>query len=152
MSDLRVAGLAYAYANHGRWVCDCPRPWCTNAMQVWPGDETFECAGPDSCGWTCPIVWPPDPAAIEVLLSARPAASTRNWTVGEALINLLRENAEHDCLPEEWAAPGLATGGRTPVLATENEFVIGGGILPAVMERRQAHEIDAHMRKQQIEQ
>jgi hypothetical protein len=148
VSDLpAIPGLAYAYANHGRWVADCPRPYCSNAMQIWPGDETFRCEGEGSCGWTAPIVWPPDPAAIEVILQARPSAGTRNWYVGETLLDLLQQNAEHDCVPQEWLAPALATGGTTPIMSTEGEVVTAGGILPTVIARRRADEIDHEIRK-----
>lgn len=137
MSDVAIPGLGYAYANFGRWVVDCPRPWCTNAMQVWRGQAMFECRGPDSCGWTAPIVWPPDPDAIEAILAVRPANAVRNWRAGETLANLVEENAAHGFLPIEWSEGG------GPILETVDEVVVGGTILPAVLECRRQHAIDA---------
>lgn len=140
MSDVAIPGMAYSYANYGRWVVDCPRPWCTNAMQVGRGQAVFECLGPDSCGWTAPIVWPPDPDAIETILAVRPANQVRNWAVGETLAHLIEENAEHGFLPSEWVE--LAGGDVVKILETANEVVVGGTILPAVLARRAQYAID----------
>jgi hypothetical protein len=136
MSDVAIPGLGYAYANHGRWVVDCPRRWCTNAMQVWRGQSMFECLGRDSCGWTAPIVWPPDPDAIEAILAVRPANPVRNWRVGETLAHLIEENAAHGFLPLEWVGDG-------PILEAVDEVAVGGTIMPAVLERRTQHALDA---------
>lgn len=138
-----IPGLAYAYANHGRWVVDCPRPWCTNAMQARRGQMQFECLGPDSCGWTSPLIWPPDPDAIEVILRARPANHVRNWRIGETLAELLEENAAHDCLPAEWTESALAApGGAAAILLAVDEVVVDGTILPAIEARRAQHAIE----------
>lgn len=95
-----LTGVAYAYANHGRWVADCPRPYCTSAMALLREQETFVCEGAvDSCGITSPIQWPNDPAAVELILMQRPAFATRNWVLGETLEDLIRENAEHGIAP-----------------------------------------------------
>lgn len=136
-----VPGLAYAYANYGRWVIDCPRPWCTNAMQVRRGQMQFECLGPDSCGWTSPIIWPPDPDAIEVILAARPANPVRNWLVGETLAQLIEENAAHGFLPKEWTAP-IEAGSAAAIMIALDEVVVDGTILPAIEERRWSHMIE----------
>jgi hypothetical protein len=138
MSDVAIPGLAYAYANYGRWVSDCPRPWCTNAMQVERGQAMFECLGPDSCGRTAPIVWPPDPAAIEAILAVRPANAVRNWLVGETLTQLIEENAAHGFIPLEWVPAG---GGA--ILQAVDEVVVGGTIMPAVEVRRALHAIES---------
>jgi hypothetical protein len=140
-TDLAVPGVAYAYANYGRWVTDCPRQWCTNALQVRRGQTHFECDGPDSCGWTAPLVWPPDPDAIEAILAARPANSVRNWALGEPLAKLIEENAAHDCLPAVWTDPGLERAGAIPILSAVDEVAVGGIILPAVEARKTLHAI-----------
>ena len=31
-----------AYVNHGRWVADCPRPYCGNALKLTPNQAVFE--------------------------------------------------------------------------------------------------------------
>lgn len=140
MSDVAIPGLGYAYANFGRWVVDCPRPWCTNAMQVARGQAMFECLGPDSCGWTAPIVWPPDPDAIEAILAVRPANAVRNWLVGETLVQLIEENAAHGFIPVEW----VLADGDTAILQAVNEVAVGGTIMPAVEARRALHAIESH--------
>jgi hypothetical protein len=142
MSDIAIPGMAYAYANYGRWVVDCPRPWCTNAMQVRRGQTQFACLGPDSCEWTAPIVWPPDPDAIEAILAVRPANSVRNWTVGETLAHLLEENAVHGFLPAEWTKP-LEGNSAAKILETVNEVAVGGTMMPAIEERRWSHMIES---------
>lgn len=130
MTDLAIPGMGYAYANYGRWVVDCPYPFCDNAMQVdcWQG--RFECLGPDSCGYTCPVAWPNDPEAIETLLAMRPARKTRNWLPGESLEDLLKENAVHNVLPPDW----LDESGC--ILETRNERVVAGRLLSALPEYR----------------
>lgn len=138
---IAIPGIAYAYANFGRWVTDCPGRWCSNAMQVRRGQDVFECLGMDSCGRTAPLMWPPDPDAIETILAARPANRVRNWLVGETLAQLIEENAAHDCLPAEWTE--LTAGTATKILEAAEEVVIDGTILPAVLARRVQHAINA---------
>ena len=141
MSDIAIPGLAYAYANHGRWVADCPRPWCTNAMQIQRGQVVFECLGLDSCGWTASIVWPPDPDAIEAILAVRPVNRIRSWNVGQTLAQLIEENAQLGFIPVEWA---LTDGGGTAkIMEAVDEKVVGGTILPAVEARRALHAIES---------
>lgn len=108
---------AVPYLNHGRWVADCPRPYCTNAeafgnVAGFPGglrSDHFECRatldfgnGPvpiGGCGLRCGVDWPPNIADIEALVLARPALITRNWRPGESLADLMRENVEHGLIP-----------------------------------------------------
>jgi hypothetical protein len=40
-------------------------------------------------------LWPPDPAAIEQILSMRPDFTTRNWHPGESIPDLIAENLAH---------------------------------------------------------
>ena len=49
------------------------------------------------CGATTTLIWPAAPmvAGIERLLAMRPDPNTRNWTPGETLHDLVRENALH---------------------------------------------------------
>lgn len=116
-----------AYANWGGWVANCPRPWCTNAMQVDRGQDEFVCAGADGCGMQAVLIWPADPDAIEAILQLRPVRRTRNWVPGETLNQLMAENAEHGCIPAEWTALAEAEpGGSLDVLVVLDERVVGG--------------------------
>lgn len=117
-----VAGTAYARANYGRWVVECPqmRPFvCRDALQMSPGDPVFRCP---TCGTVADIVWPFDLPMIEELLMARPDPSTRNWEPGETATWLLTENlahgVEHAVAPELGAASSrlmLDASGNGPV-------------------------------------
>jgi hypothetical protein len=129
MTDLVVSGAvtAVAEANHGRWIAKCPRPFCTNAMQVWPGQHDFQCLGADSCDIAADLTWPPDPEAIEQLLMMRPAVATRNWLPGETLQQLVAENAERGLLPVAWVELAQASpDGSADILVTVDERVVGG--------------------------
>lgn len=122
-SGVAIARAAYAYANWGRWVADCPRPYCTNAIALLRGQELFICDGDaDACGMTADVIWPPDPDAIEAILGMRPVRGTQNWAIGETLEDLLAENAAHDCLPPEWKALEE----RTLILKTAGGRAVGG--------------------------
>lgn len=127
MTDLAIAGVTYAEANWGAWVARCPRPWCTNAVQLDRGQDRFACEGPDGCGLTADVHWPADPDAIEAILQLRPVPRTRNWAPGETLNQLLVENAEHDCIPAEWRALAeAAPDGTLDLMVAEDERVVGG--------------------------
>jgi hypothetical protein len=127
--DLALTGIAYVEANWGRWVARCPRPLCTNALAVEPGQLLFVCTGLGGCGIDAPVVWPADPQAIEMILEMRPVSRTRNWVPGETLEDLLAENAAHGCLPPallELAAATAGTGEKPILLATIDNRVVGG--------------------------
>ncbi len=70
---------ARARVNHGRWIADCPRPYCPNAMRLDPGQGSFHCAGEGGCQLLATVEWPADPDAIWAALAVRPVPSTRNW-------------------------------------------------------------------------
>lgn len=103
---------AVPYLNHGRWVAQCPRPYCTNAEafgRVLPGDgqpgglrsDHFECRAGiyGGCGLRCGVDWPSHIVEIEALTMSRPAPVTRNWRPGESLADLMRENVENGLVP-----------------------------------------------------
>ena len=77
-----------AYVNHGRWVADCPIPFCG---QAWLADRIpVEC---ENCGQPPgPIEWPTEQERIESLLAVRPVPQTRNWLPGETVDDLIAEN------------------------------------------------------------
>ena len=85
---------AIAYISEGRWVADCPK--CPSALLLDFGYPLYFC--PDcGHGWFS-IVFPSvsGRSRIEIALMKRPLVneipSTRNWLVGETIINLEREN------------------------------------------------------------
>ena len=96
MSELVKPGTVLVRANHSRWVADCPNPYCGSALQMEPGEFEFRCW---DCGAESEVVWPPNHADIETLLSMRPDPRTRNWEPGESLHDLLHENAAHGITP-----------------------------------------------------
>lgn len=127
MTAPALPGVAYAEANHGRWIAQCPAPFCSSAMQIVIGQDAFLCGGNGGCGATAPLVWPADPDGIQALLLMRPVPATRNWLPGETLEQLIAENAEHGCIPAEW----LALGDADPqlVLADIVDQRVTGGLL-----------------------
>lgn len=83
---LLVPASAAAYVNHGRWIADCPKPFCGNAMALDPKQARFICGLLDGrgrlangCGTTADVHWPPDAVWIWDALLRRPDPGTRNW-------------------------------------------------------------------------
>lgn len=80
-------------ANHGRWVVGCPD--CTGALLAHPGDPRFLCV---TCGNAAvggkyrPVIWPKQYEQIGQLLDARTNRRLRNWSPGEKVADLRREN------------------------------------------------------------
>ena len=74
-----LANRAQARVNHGRWIADCPRRYCANAVRLQPRQGTFHCAGEGGCQMIAPIDWPADAEEIWDVLLQRPVPSTRNW-------------------------------------------------------------------------
>lgn len=74
-----ITSRARARVNHGRWIADCPRPYCTNALRLDPGQGTFHCAGEGGCQLVAEVEWPADAAGIWGALAERPVPGTRNW-------------------------------------------------------------------------
>jgi hypothetical protein len=70
---------ARARVNHGRWITDCPRPYCANAMLLTPGQAAFHCAGEGGCRMVAEVEWPADADGIWAALLERPVPGTRNW-------------------------------------------------------------------------
>jgi hypothetical protein len=89
-----------AYANHGRWVADCPRPFCGSAELLhlyapaaaeleacrcghllvplaWDGAPVpLHCR---ACHAEAPVAWPEDPEEISRVLAVRGAPQFMNW-------------------------------------------------------------------------
>lgn len=74
-----IKAHARARVNHGRWIADCPRRYCANAVKLTPGQPTFHCSGGGGCQMVAPVEWPADAATIWDVLLERPVPSTRNW-------------------------------------------------------------------------
>lgn len=106
MQVLRVA----AYVNVGRWVADCPRPYCGNAEELRLGQQVFECTVPE-CRLVAMVWWHRDAEAVWRELLRRPMPATRNWAPaqhrqaiachvphGQTVADLRAEFAAHDPL------------------------------------------------------
>lgn len=74
-----ITNRARARVNHGRWITDCPRPHCANAVALEPGQAVFQCAGAGGCQLLAEVEWPPDADEIWDALAERPVPTTRNW-------------------------------------------------------------------------
>lgn len=129
MTDLLVA---VAYVNWGRWVADCPRPFCWNAEHL--GYYEGEFGGLTEAGFACrrcqttyPARWPDAAlrAGVEQLLVDRPDPRTRNWREPETLHDLLAENVEHGIAPAA-ALEGVAAGRGGAVLGITGDVVTLG--------------------------
>lgn len=88
---------AYAEVNvlrQARWIVKCPFG-CGGAVYADPDDHRFLC---DECwnapvgGKWVPVVWPPDPPAVEALLKVRPHEHSWVFTPGETLKDLREQN------------------------------------------------------------
>lgn len=101
MVDIMRRYVARAYINQGRWVADCPRPHCTNAQLLAPGQMTFDCGiletglrSPSGCNLICEIDWPPNAAELLAELERRPVPGTRNWFPADHEL-AMRANCPH---------------------------------------------------------
>lgn len=75
-----ITQTVLAYVNHGRWIAECPRQFCNNAVKLTGGETTFRCLIKfEGCGQEATIVWPPNAQEIWDALLLRPVPSTRNW-------------------------------------------------------------------------
>jgi hypothetical protein len=91
---------------HGQWVVNCPRcpnvekrGLCDDGTVGGVDDRTFVCReSHGGCGFRADVLWPATIAEIEALVAARPRPF-RNWSPGETLQDLLRENIENGVAP-----------------------------------------------------
>ena len=136
MTELVLLTGAGVRMNWSRWVVDCA--WCTSGLI--PGVHLFDAGGRkvrhslewgdrsmvcwDCGGVTEGIEWPPDPLAIELILSMRPEEKTRNWFPGETLNDLLQENVAHGIVPPDVLLPH----GGGVLMSTVDEMVVGGTV------------------------
>lgn len=98
-----ITNRARARVNHGRWIADCPRDYCANAIALDPGQGVFQCAGTGGCQMLAEIEWPPDADEIWEVLSVRPVPATRNWyPAGHT--EALRVGLPHGQTPEQLRA------------------------------------------------
>jgi hypothetical protein len=84
-----------AEINHGRWLVRCP--FCSGAEEANPGEPVFyclSCGNADFSGRVMLVAFPDERGAIEAALLRREMGN-RNWSPGESLADLVRENAEH---------------------------------------------------------
>lgn len=127
MTDLVKHGSTLVRFEVDKWLADCPREHCTNAMMVWRGQDLFVCEGPHACGAVGELVWPRDPDAIEYILAMRPVPITRIWLAHEKLEELMKQNAVLGAIPDEWVALGRAQpGGGLNIMGVDDERVVDG--------------------------
>jgi hypothetical protein len=94
--SLHPDGAVKAEINHGRWLARCP--FCSGAEEADPGEPIFyclSCGNADNGGHIMMVMFPDDRDKIESVLLARFNIGTRNWTPGESLQDLVKENKEH---------------------------------------------------------
>lgn len=100
--------ITEAYVNHGRWIADCPRPYCGNALKLLPRQTQFYCAPEGGCQQIAEVLWPADADGITAALEVRPVPTTRNWEPvghrqakacgvvgGQSVADLHSETSEH---------------------------------------------------------
>lgn len=113
-----------AHINWGRIVAECPRPRCSWAYPLKPGQDAQVCQteNGDGCRYAGTVEWDRDFAAILTELQLRPVEADRNWAPkghpqtyqsrtpdgrfiadvhpgGETLADIRAENAEIEALP-----------------------------------------------------
>lgn len=104
-----VAGVAVvAYANHGRWLADCPDPTCVGAELISFDNPVFFCC---SCrnranGNRLLPVETPAPGVrrqLEAYMVSRPYPANRNWLPHQTVAELRDENRAHhiNLLPKD---------------------------------------------------
>jgi len=137
--------IAIVYANVGRWVADCPQPFCRNAEHAGMyegefGGLTEAAMHCRRCNTAWPVTWPPPytRVAIEQLLMERPDPLNRNWLPTQTVSELAAENMEHGILPAA-ALAAAADAPDGPVLrafdVTPEEITVGRILLPTSRER-----------------
>lgn len=97
-----------AYCNLGRWIADCPRRDCHNALKLQPKQSHMHCGGEGGCQLISTVDWPSDIDEIERVLAMRPVPGTRNWAPaghrqaravgfpeGQSVADLIDENHQH---------------------------------------------------------
>lgn len=103
---------ALAYVNHGRWVADCTRPYCSGAEALTPKQLAFHCS---NCHQLDEITWPHNADEIFEVLAERPVPQTRNWYPldhplalkfklphGQSVEDLIWEEHEHETGDERY--------------------------------------------------
>jgi hypothetical protein len=126
VTSLALSGVVYVRVNWGRWIGDCPTPYCRTATRLGLYEPVFSC---DACGYTTDAIWPPYAHDIARLLMMRPDWTTRNWVPGEELHDLLAENMEHGVLAP---APGLELEpGNHRLVAVYGDRITADQITPA---------------------
>jgi hypothetical protein len=88
---------AIARVYEGWWIADCPNPDCAGARFIMRGCGFMcgSCFNADAGRRYRPVEWPAREREIEVALLARPTPANRNWSPGETVGDLERENAEN---------------------------------------------------------
>lgn len=69
---------ARAYINKGRWVADCPQPYCNSALALDLGQTQFACRDP-LCRVLSEVEWPANADELFSALRERPNPDDRDW-------------------------------------------------------------------------
>lgn len=88
--------ILHPRVNHGAWIVDCP--YCNSALAYREPDVWFfclDCGNRRNGGLRLPIQWPTNLKAIEEALDRRPDYEAQNWTDGETVADLWRENGRN---------------------------------------------------------
>ena len=85
---------------HGRWIVDCVSDDCRAVLladrSVCECRDVSVCDHPSiPCGVPIVAAFPDDRADIDRLLGQRPRRLNRNWSPGETVADLKRENLLH---------------------------------------------------------
>jgi hypothetical protein len=120
-----------ARVDWGRWIVDCPHPYCRDALTFDPLNsppQMFECW---NCGTRADIGWPPEQLVhdIERLLMMRPDPADRCWNPDETLIDLMGQNGVLGVFDQLPAAPP-----GTCLLQVEEGRIVKD-MLPALLPR-----------------
>jgi hypothetical protein len=96
-----------------KWIVDCDYPGCGGASFVWPDAPRFLCAecfnGAQGGLWRrVALPAEEDAAEIEEVLGHRAHPSERNWSPGESVDDLRKENRDHGVFvpPSKRPRPG----------------------------------------------
>lgn len=96
-----------AYANHGRWVADCPED--NGGIACAPGVTSGVCL---DCGHVYAVTWTTKVDQIEALMDARPE-SAQNWHPDrETVADLEAQNQMVSSGAVDWFGRPILTGGN----------------------------------------
>lgn len=112
LSDVSNSPPLLARVHRNIWIVDCPD--CRSAEVGWINESLFMCSACFNAmvgGKWRRVVFPENRPQIEAVLKARPMPINRNWSPGETVTGLKRENREHGLPEGARSSIGIAQGG-----------------------------------------